>query len=334
LALLVPASFLASGRPALLAGPCPKKSGVLPDHNNWSEPMALVTFSSPVLARDLTVYAVAGDRGTILSLAKDHKIPIPFDCGDGECGSCMVEVKHLTPHIKYGINLTEKEKEVLRQLGKITAAEIEDAEVRDLPPRYRLACQCFVRNEDILVSFEGDQTLPAKGPHISTAAKIYQGGIRLNSLDEFFAYAIRIEAEAASHFDRLASAMEAHDNAEVAKLFRQLAGYSRLHLQQVKDRAGERDLSHLTPPDHLWPDQVTPERTDLWAGDPLLSRLDGLKAALQGEQSAYEFYAAVASTTKNPEVAAAAKEVVKEEAEHVEILRAWITREEWQLKNP
>jgi ferredoxin len=50
-----------------------------------------VTFSSSSIARDVTVYAVAGDRGTILSVAKAHKIPIPFDCQDGECGSCLVE---------------------------------------------------------------------------------------------------------------------------------------------------------------------------------------------------------------------------------------------------
>ncbi len=39
--------------------------------------MANVTFSSPSLSRDVTVYAVAGDRGTLLSLAKANKIPIP-----------------------------------------------------------------------------------------------------------------------------------------------------------------------------------------------------------------------------------------------------------------
>src|SRR3974390_2344433 len=114
------------------------------------------------MAKDVTVYAVAGHRGTILAIAKSHKIPIPFDCQDGECGSCLVEVKHLSPTTRYGIALTEKEKELLRQLGKITKEEIMDAEVNDMPPRFRLACQCFVRNEDVLVIFEGDETRPAK----------------------------------------------------------------------------------------------------------------------------------------------------------------------------
>lgn len=126
--------------------------------------MANVTFSSPKLAKDITVYAIAGDRGTILALAKSHKVPIPFDCQDGECGSCLVEVTHLSPTTRSAIALTEKEKELLKQLGKITKDEIYDAEVNDMPPRYRLACQCFVRHEDIIVSFKGDDTVPDQGP--------------------------------------------------------------------------------------------------------------------------------------------------------------------------
>ncbi len=290
--------------------------------------MANVTFSSPVMAKDVTVYAVAGHRGTILAIAKAHKIPIPFDCQDGECGSCIVEVKHLNPETKYGIALTEKEKELLRQLGKITPKEIEDAEVNDMPPRYRLACQCFVRNEDIQVCFEGDQTLPAKGPHLSIAAKIYKGGLEIDNLEEFFGYAVKVEQDAALHYDKLGASMEQVGNAEVAQLFRQLADYSRLHLEEAKKRAGSIDYSLHIPPDYVWPDQATPERTDLWAGDSTLTRLDALKAALQGEQRGYEFYYAVAGKSKNPEIVANAKEFVKEEAEHVEILKRWIAREE------
>ncbi|MGO9545758.1 MAG: 2Fe-2S iron-sulfur cluster-binding protein [Rhodomicrobium sp.] len=295
--------------------------------------MANVTFSSPVMAKDVTVYAIAGHRGTILAIAKAHKIPIPFDCQDGECGSCLVEVKHLEPGVKYGIALTEKEKELLRQLGKITREEIVNAEVNDMPPRYRLACQCFVRNEDILVTFEGDQTLPAKGPNLSIAAKIYKGGLEIHSLEEFFGYAVKVEEDAAIHYDKLGAAMEQVGNTEVAQLFRQLADYSRLHLEEAKKRAGSIDYSLHIPQDYVWPDQATPERTDIWAGDPALSRLDALKAALHGEQRGYEFYYSVAGKAKDPKIIANAKEFVREEAEHVEILKRWIAREETLRKS-
>jgi rubrerythrin/ferredoxin len=285
------------------------------------------------MSKDVTVYAVVGDRGTVLAVAKAHKIPIPFDCQDGECGSCLVQVTHLSPTTKYAIALTEKEKEMLRQLGKITRAEIQNAEVNDMPPRYRLACQCFVRNEDIIVTFEGDETLPARGPHITHAAKRYTGGIEITTLDEFLGYAVKVEEDAAIHFDAIAAAMEACGNAEVAKLFRQLAGFSRLHLAEATARAAAIDANAAIPPEYVWPDHATPERTSLWAGDPSLSRVDALRAALQGERRGYEFYAAVAATTKMPDIAAMAREFVKEEAEHVKVLEAWITRDEWLLKH-
>jgi rubrerythrin/ferredoxin len=297
--------------------------------------MSNVTFSSPVMARDVTVYAVAGDRGTVLAVAKAHKIPIPFDCQDGECGSCLVEVKHLaTGNRKYGIALTEKEKEMLRQLGKITKAEIYEAEVNDMPPRHRLACQCFVRNEDIVVAFEGDQTLPAQAPHLTPAAKIYKGGVEIGAVEEFHGFAVKVEQDAALHFDKLSAAMDACGNHEVAKLFAQLAGFSRLHLAEAQKRAAAHDADKLIPPDYAWPDHETPERTALWAGDPSLSRLDALRAALVGERRGYEFYYAIAGTSKDPEIRAAAKEFYQEEAEHVHVLEAWITREEWLQKHP
>jgi rubrerythrin len=81
----------------------------------------------------------------------------------------------------------------------------------------------------------------------------------------------------------------------------------------------------------LWPDNATPERTAIWAGDARLSRLDALKVALQGERRGYEFYYAVANTNTDPAICAVAKEFVKEESEHVEALKQWIAREEYTL---
>lgn len=117
--------------------------------------MANVTFSSPLLHKDVTVYAVAGDRGTILTVAEKHKIPIPFECRDGECGSCLIEVVTLTGKTM-GSMLTDKEKSQLKSLGKITAEDIKKAETDDIAPKFRLACQYIVRDQDILVKFAGE----------------------------------------------------------------------------------------------------------------------------------------------------------------------------------
>lgn len=115
--------------------------------------MANVTFSSPKMKKDLTVYATAGDCSTLLAVAKKNKVPVEFECENGECGSCAVEVTVLSEKQPMGMTLTEKEKIALKLAGKITKAQIENAETNDIPPPWRLACQFIVRNEDILVKF-------------------------------------------------------------------------------------------------------------------------------------------------------------------------------------
>jgi ferredoxin len=115
--------------------------------------MALVTFSNPEY-KDKTVYAVAGSHTeTLLKLAKEHKVPVHHDCQDGECGHCVVRVTSVDTKERMGGPLTEKEKVVLRQLGKVTREEIDRMAVDDLPSEWRLACQMIVRDEDILVEY-------------------------------------------------------------------------------------------------------------------------------------------------------------------------------------
>ena len=115
--------------------------------------MANVTFSSPTLKKDVTVYATAGDCHTLFAVAKAHKIPVEFECENGECGSCAVEVIILADKQPMGMHLTEKEKAVLKLAGKISKKQIEEAELKDIPPPWRLACQYIVRDEEILVKF-------------------------------------------------------------------------------------------------------------------------------------------------------------------------------------
>ncbi len=115
--------------------------------------MALVTFSNPEF-KDKTVYAVAGSHTeTILKIAKEHKVPVQFDCQDGECGHCLVRVTSVDNKERMGYHLTEKERTVLKELGKLTADQIDQLMVDDLPSEWRLACQMIVRDEDILVEY-------------------------------------------------------------------------------------------------------------------------------------------------------------------------------------
>lgn len=116
--------------------------------------MSIVTFTNPEY-RDKTVYAVAGSHTqTVLKLALENKIPINFSCEDGECGTCIVKVSSIDKkNQRMGGPLTEKEKTVLKQLGKVSTEDLEKMIVDDLPSDWRLACQVIVRDEDIRVEY-------------------------------------------------------------------------------------------------------------------------------------------------------------------------------------
>jgi len=115
--------------------------------------MANITFTNPAY-KDKTVYATAGSHTeTVLKIAKANQIPIDFSCGDGDCGTCIIKVSPLSDKSRMGGPLTEKEKSVLVEAGKLTRAEIEKMAVDDLPSPWRLACQMIVRDEDVLVEY-------------------------------------------------------------------------------------------------------------------------------------------------------------------------------------
>ena len=118
--------------------------------------MATLYFSSPLMKKNRKVEAVAGKRTTLLGVAREHGIKIPFECEDGECGSCLVKVTHLDGDRIKGMMLTDKERNVLKSIGKLPPREEERAYVKDLPPTHRLACQTIVTDEDLLITFTGE----------------------------------------------------------------------------------------------------------------------------------------------------------------------------------
>ena len=115
--------------------------------------MANITFNNTEY-RAKTVYAPAGSHTeTVLKVAKENKIPIDFSCEDGECGTCLIKVTRLSKKGPMGGPLTDKEKKVLKELGKLSQEEIKKMEVDDLPSSWRLACQMILRDEDVMVEY-------------------------------------------------------------------------------------------------------------------------------------------------------------------------------------
>jgi len=99
-------------------------------------------------------YAVAGShQETVLKIAQKNDVPIAFDCEDGNCGTCCVDIKVLGKNKPMGGHLTEKERQTLVDIGKLKRAEVEQSYVDDFPPLHRLACQVILRDEEVLIEY-------------------------------------------------------------------------------------------------------------------------------------------------------------------------------------
>jgi hypothetical protein len=146
----------------------------------------------------------------------------------------------------------------------------------------------------------------------------------IENVDQFLAYAIRLEEDAATRLNDLAHVMASYGNHDSAAFFGRLAHFSRLHLAQAKARAGFHDIPQMSPGEFEWPDGESPEATSMEASHYLMDIDYAMQLALESEQRGYDFYDGIARTTQDPEIRIMAVEFAAEEAEHVEELKRWI----------
>ena len=146
----------------------------------------------------------------------------------------------------------------------------------------------------------------------------------MESIEEFLAYAVKVEEEAALRFGQLADAMQSYGNREVAKLFRRLSEYSLLHLKDARVRSGFRDIPVMKPGEFVWPDLESPETAAIWATDPFIGESEALEVALAAETASYVYYSTIRDTTTDPEIRVMAAEFAEEESAHVAELQRWI----------
>ncbi|AWK87765.1 ferritin-like domain-containing protein [Azospirillum thermophilum] len=144
----------------------------------------------------------------------------------------------------------------------------------------------------------------------------------------FLAHAMELEREAAERYDELADSMEAHNNPEVAKLFRDLGGYSRKHAEEVRQIAEEYGpLPKVAPWEFDWGNATeSPEAASFEHAHYLMRPHHALKMALMSEQQGAHYYASVAAETEDPDVARLAREFAGEEEGHVTLVRKWLER--------
>lgn len=94
----------------------------------------------------------ASPADVLLALAKNHNLNIPFDCEDGECGSCAVMIEEVGE--KSAHHMTERELDTLIRENIITKAEADEAIEKDEMTKVRLACQCKVWADIIVKPFK------------------------------------------------------------------------------------------------------------------------------------------------------------------------------------
>jgi rubrerythrin len=146
----------------------------------------------------------------------------------------------------------------------------------------------------------------------------------MQTVEEFLAYAVKLEEEAALRFGELADVMQSCGNGDVGKLFRRLSDYSRLHLADAKARSGYREIPDLKPGEFDWPDFESPESAAIWAADPFIGRAQALEIARDAEQASLDYYRMILETTADPEIRVLAKEFAEEETAHVAEIQKWI----------
>lgn len=144
--------------------------------------------------------------------------------------------------------------------------------------------------------------------------------------EDFLAHAVALESEVADRYETMAQAMEVHNNAAVAELFHRLAQASEKHADDMRRRSHGRSLPKMAPWEYRWGGSTGPESPAMRKTHYLMTPYHALELARSAEIRAQQYYEAVAKESPNPEVRTLAIEFAYEEAEHVDLVNAWISR--------
>jgi rubrerythrin len=142
------------------------------------------------------------------------------------------------------------------------------------------------------------------------------------TLTEFLAHAIAMEEEAAERYLELADMMEAHNNLDVSRVFRDMNHYSQLHRDSIQKRVGALQLPELKSWQYRW--TSPPEVGDEDGFDYMMEPYHALEYARENERRAMAFYQSAAEAADDPELKSMATEFAKEEQEHTEALDKWL----------
>jgi rubrerythrin len=151
-------------------------------------------------------------------------------------------------------------------------------------------------------------------------------GPAVRTMPELMAFAYALELEAAERYAEFADSMEAHNNREVAELFRKLARIEHKHAEQILEEM--RWTAPPRPPagGYQWEGLEGPETADFATLHYLMQPYHALEIALVNEKRAFEFFSSLVRRATTEKVKRAAKEMAAEEAEHVRLIEAWLKK--------
>lgn len=90
----------------------------------------------------------------LVTLAKTHGVPLPLDCQDGQCGSCLVRVESLADEEPTSY-MEDMELDKLVELGAITQKEASTCQQFTVAPKVRLACQTLIKGDILVKPYKG-----------------------------------------------------------------------------------------------------------------------------------------------------------------------------------
>jgi rubrerythrin len=139
-------------------------------------------------------------------------------------------------------------------------------------------------------------------------------------LPELMAQAYALEREAVDRYGELADVLATHNNQEVAALFRRLASQEAMHAAEILRTMG---WTRAPAPPAL-PD--APEAPAFEEAHYLMHPWHALRIALDAEQRAHDFFAALAQRCEREDMLAAAQRLQADEREHITLLQRWLER--------
>lgn len=149
----------------------------------------------------------------------------------------------------------------------------------------------------------------------------------VESLPQLYAHALAIEREANLRYREFAGRMDDHDRRETAALFRELARVEADHVVVLLSRVPSETLPEVSPWQHSWLFDAAPADETTTVLDELMRPYHALSVALAAESRARAFFADVADRCPDPETRAAAREMMADEALHIDRVEQALSHE-------